>query len=159
RGKGAELRPGCSIGVALGQLEIPPVGANSVRTVDAAASARKGRSQQHVALGRVALSVRNSHQIRPHLPGSVTGQSWSRLPWAVPCEGMCGEQSRRQRTIATSRSEATTTETNPKKRRRQVRRVRCDQRTGRARDVRPALPKRENPEGCRFRLTNSFRNG
>ena len=104
-GRGAKLRPGCSIGVALWQLEIPPVWANSVRTVDAAASASSGRGQQHVALGGVALTVRNSHQIRPHLPGSVTGLSCSRLSWAVPCEGMCWEQSRRKRTIATSRSD------------------------------------------------------
>ena len=62
-----------------GQLESPPVWANSSRTVDAAASARKGRGQQHVALDGVALTVRNSHQIRPHLPASVTGQSCSRL--------------------------------------------------------------------------------
>ena len=60
-----KLRPGCSIGVALWQLEIPPVWANSSRTVDAAASARSGRGQQHVALDGVALTVRNSHQIRP----------------------------------------------------------------------------------------------
>ena len=64
--KGAKIRPGCSIGVALGQLEIPPVGANSVRAMEAA-SASSGRGQQHVAWGGVALTVRNSHQIRPHL--------------------------------------------------------------------------------------------
>ena len=63
-----ELRPGCSIGVAVWQLEIPPVGANSSRTVDAAVWASNGRGQQHVALDGVALTVRNSHQIRPHLP-------------------------------------------------------------------------------------------
>ena len=73
-----QLRPGCSIEVALWQLEIPAVGANSVRTVDAAAWASNGRGQQHVALVGVALTERNSHQIRPHLPGTVTGQSCSR---------------------------------------------------------------------------------
>jgi len=73
------FRPGCSIEVALRQLEIPPVWANSSRTVDAAAWARKGRGQQHVALDGVALTVRNSHQIRPHLPGSIIGQSCSRF--------------------------------------------------------------------------------
>jgi hypothetical protein len=62
------LRPGRSIGVARGQLEIPLVGANSVRTVNAAAWVSNGRGQQHVALVGVALAVRNSHQIRPHLP-------------------------------------------------------------------------------------------
>jgi hypothetical protein len=43
------------------QLEIPPVWANSSRTVDAAALARNGRSRQHDALDGVALTVRNSH--------------------------------------------------------------------------------------------------
>src|ERR1041384_6894393 len=48
------IQPGCSIGVALWQLEIPPVRANSWRTVDAAVSASNGGGQQHVALDRVA---------------------------------------------------------------------------------------------------------
>src|SRR5215831_1843491 len=33
---------------------------------------------QHVAVYGVALAVRNSHQIRPHRPGSVSGPSYSR---------------------------------------------------------------------------------
>src|SRR5262245_27786396 len=65
-------------GVGLGQLEIPPVWGNSRRTVEAAAWASNGRGQQHVAVEGVALTVRNSQQIRPHLPPSVTGQSCSR---------------------------------------------------------------------------------
>ena len=100
-----KLRPGCSIEVALWQLEIPAVGANSVRTVDAAAWASNGRGQRHVALGGVALTARNSHQIRPHRPGSMTRPSCSRVSWAVACEGMSWEQSRRTRTMATSRSD------------------------------------------------------
>jgi hypothetical protein len=104
-GRGSTLRPGCSIGVALGQLEIPPVGANSVRSLDAAAWASNGRGQQHVAVYGVARTARNSHQIRPHRPGSVTGRSCSRVSWAVPCEGMSWEQSRQTRTIAASRSD------------------------------------------------------
>ena len=100
-----KLRPGCSIEVALWQLEIPPVWANSFRTVDAVAWASNGRGQQHVALGGVALTARNSHQIRPHRPGSMTRPSCSRVSWAVACEGMSWEQSRRQRTIASSRSD------------------------------------------------------
>src|SRR5262249_52340723 len=55
-GRGAKLRPGCSIGVALRRLKIPPVGANSSRTVDAAVGVSKGRGQQHVARGGVALA-------------------------------------------------------------------------------------------------------
>src|SRR5262245_13045473 len=54
-GREAELRPGCSIGVALWQLAIPPVWANSRRTLDAAVWASSGRGQRHVALDGVAL--------------------------------------------------------------------------------------------------------
>src|SRR5262249_34203669 len=43
--RGATLRPGCSIGVAWRQLEIPPVGANSSRTLDAAAFVSDGGSR------------------------------------------------------------------------------------------------------------------
>jgi transposase len=66
-------------GVAPGQLEIPAVGATSSRTVAAAAWASQGRGRQHVAVEGVALTVRNSHQIRPHLPGAVPGQSCARF--------------------------------------------------------------------------------
>src|SRR5262249_50972323 len=72
---------------------------------------------------------------------------------------MCWEQSPLKRTIATSRSEATTTETEPENEttgRTQDDRV---QRTNRGGNLRLALPLRSNPEGNRFRLTNSFRNG
>src|SRR5262245_354559 len=88
-----------------GNLRSLPFGPTRGRTVDAAASVSNGRGQQHDALDGVALTVRNSHQIRPHLPWSNTGQSCSRLSRAAPCEGMCWEQSRRQRTIATSRGD------------------------------------------------------
>jgi hypothetical protein len=103
--EGTEGRSGCSIRVASWQLEIPPVWAYSRCDLDAAAWASNGPGQQHDALGGVALTVRNSHQIRPHRPGSVAWPSCPRSSWAVPCEGMCWEQSRRTRTIATSRSD------------------------------------------------------
>jgi hypothetical protein len=54
---------GCSIRVAFGQLEIPPLVANSNVSLDAVASASR-----HELLNGVALVVRNSHQIHMHLP-------------------------------------------------------------------------------------------
>jgi len=75
--------------------------------------AARAQARRHGALDGVALTARNSHQISPHLPGAFSGRNCPRPSWAVACEGMCWEQSRLQRTIATSRSEATTTETNP----------------------------------------------
>src|SRR5215813_8244902 len=41
-------------------------------------SSAMGEAGQHVAVYGVALAVRNSHQIRPHRPGSVSGPSYSR---------------------------------------------------------------------------------
>src|SRR5215472_7992986 len=72
---------------------------------------------------------------------------------------MCWEQSRQKRTMATSRSEATTTESSPEKCQRQRPALHCDRWTNKNRRPRQALPLRKNPEGNRFRLTNSFRKG
>src|SRR5262249_27870551 len=76
--RGAQLRPGCSIGVAVRQLEIPPVGPTRVGPWMRRLSSAMGEAGQHVAVYGVALTARNSHQIRPHRPGSVTGPSCSR---------------------------------------------------------------------------------
>ena len=43
------------------------------------------------------------------LLSSIPASAWG----ALPCEGMCWEQSRQKRTMAASRREATTTETEP----------------------------------------------
>src|SRR5215468_3467973 len=64
-----------------------------------------------------------------------------------------------KRTIATSRGEATTTDSEPTTRRREESRNPRAQRTPGKRGLRPALPLRSHPEGSRFRLTSSFRNG
>jgi hypothetical protein len=100
---------GGSIGVAFGQLELPPVGANSSWDRDAVAWASDGRGQPHDALDGGARTARNSPEINPPLPCAMSRQSYARLACVVPCEGRWGEQSRRQRTIAASRSGATTT--------------------------------------------------
>src|SRR5262245_11292257 len=72
---------------------------------------------------------------------------------------MCWEQSPQKRTIATSRSEATTTEPEPQNET-VVRRQESPPPTDPGKpDIRPALPLRSHPEGNRFRLTSSFRNG
>src|SRR5262249_2711686 len=72
---------------------------------------------------------------------------------------MCWEQSRQKRTMATSRSEATTTESSPEKCQRQRPALHGDRWTNKNRRPRPALPLRKNQEGNRFRLTNSFGKG
>jgi hypothetical protein len=72
---------------------------------------------------------------------------------------MCWEQSRLKRTMATSRSEATTTLTNPDHLTARTRRIHCDRRTRRRPDYRPALSLRTTPEENCFPLTLSFRNG
>jgi hypothetical protein len=100
---------GGSIGVAFGQLELPPVGANSSWDRDAVAWASDGRGQPPDALDGGARTARNSPEINPPLPCAMSRQSYARLACVVPCEGRWGEQSRRQRTIAASRSGATTT--------------------------------------------------
>ncbi len=62
-----------------------------------------GSASQHDAPDGVARTVRNSHLDKS--ASAKTGQSCSRNPCAVPREGMCWEQSRLKRTIATSRSD------------------------------------------------------
>src|SRR5262245_39343433 len=143
------------MGVADWQLEIPPVWANSSRTVDAAASAIVGRGQPHVALDGAALTVRNSHQIRRHLPRSVTGQSRSRLSGAAPCEGMCWEQSRQKRTIATSRSDDNRDESRTSDNDRNAGFI-ATNKPEKDEDVRPALSVRSHPEENRFPLDKLF---
>jgi hypothetical protein len=106
-----KIRPGCSIGVAVRQLEIPPVWANSSRTVDAAVWASNGRGQQHVALDGVALTVRNSHQIRPHLPAPLAGRAAHNHRERYLAKECVGSNR-----VGKERSQlpvATTTETNP----------------------------------------------
>src|SRR5262249_54989139 len=74
-------------------------------------------------------------------------------------EGMCWEQSPQKRTIATSRSEATTTEPEPQNET-VVRTQESPPPTNPGKpDIRPALPLRSHPQGNRFHLTSSFRNG
>src|SRR5262249_8496818 len=64
-----------------------------------------------------------------------------------------------KRTIATSRSEATTTEPEPQNET-VVRTQESPPPTNPGKpDIRPALPLRSHPDGNRFRLTSSFRNG
>src|SRR5262245_30000830 len=62
------IRPGCSIRVASPQLEIPPVGANSNVTVDAAASARNGRGP---AARRVEWSGPDGEEFAPDKSASA----------------------------------------------------------------------------------------
>src|SRR5262249_57596401 len=72
---------------------------------------------------------------------------------------MCWEQSPQKRTMATSRSEATTTEPEPQNET-VVRTQESPPPTNPEKpDIRPALPLRSQPDRNRFRLTSSFRNG
>ena len=92
------------------QLEIPPVWANSRSDLDAAAWTSHGRGQQHDALDGVALTVRNSHQINPHLPCAMPGRAAPDYRGQYLAKECVGSNRVLTRTIATSRSEATTTE-------------------------------------------------
>jgi len=119
----------------------------------------RAQARRHVALDGVALTARNSHQIRPHLPGPFPGRAahGSRGRYlAKECVGSNRACKERLQLPAAKRRQPRRI---PKKRRRRVRRIHCGQRTGRTRGLRPALPLRKNPEGSRFPLTNSFRNG
>jgi hypothetical protein len=72
---------------------------------------------------------------------------------------MCWEQSRPKRTIATSRSEATTTEPQPENETTDRTQETLDPTAHLNVNLRPALAVRSHPKENRFRLTNSFRNG
>jgi hypothetical protein len=77
----------------------------------AAASASDGRGQQHVALDGVALAVRNSHQIRPHLPGPLPGRTARGLRERCSAKECVGSNRARQERLQLPA--ATTTETMP----------------------------------------------
>src|SRR5215831_2392817 len=61
-----------------GNLRSLPLGPTRVGPWMRRLSPAMGEAGQHVALYGVALTARNSHQIRPHRPGSVSGPSCSR---------------------------------------------------------------------------------
>ncbi len=104
-GRRSQDLAGCSIPVALSQLEIPPVGANSMRSLDAAAWASNGRGQQHDAVYGVALAARNSHQINPHLPWPLPGRAAHEYRERYLAKECVGSNRLLTRTIATSRGD------------------------------------------------------
>src|SRR5262245_1117394 len=127
--------------------------------LDATARARKGPCQQHDALVGVARTARDSHETNPRPPGPRPRRICSRLSWAAPREGMCWEQSPRKERWQLPVAKRRQPRWSPTPRRRQERRNPRARRTPGERDVRPALPLRSHPEGSRFRLTSSSRNG
>jgi hypothetical protein len=72
--------------------------------VDAAAWASNGRGQQHVAVYGVALTVRNSHQINPHLT-DYKAELLAAIASSNIAKECVGSNRQLKRTIATSRSD------------------------------------------------------
>ena len=151
-----QLRPGCSIGVVLWQLEIPPVGANSMRTVDAAASARL-----RPAARRFGWSGPYGEEFAPDTSASA------RIPDRVELLAIRGSGSLRRNELGAIASEKNDCNfpwrrqprRMPRTRQRQERRKHPDQRTSKTGGVHLALSVRTNPEENCFPLTYSFRNG
>jgi hypothetical protein len=148
---------GCSIEVALGRLEIPPVWANSRRTVDAPASARNGGSQAARCFG---WSGPYGEEFAPDKSASATTN--------IPGRAAHGERERYlakecvgSNRIGKERSQlpaATTTETKPEERTNSNNAgFNTTNKPQKTRRPGQALPLRTNPEGNRFCLTNSFR--
>ena len=100
----AKIRPVVRSGLPC-NLRSLPSGPTRGRTVDAAL-------RQEIAKPAARCSVWSGPYGEEFAPDKYASaamrQSCSRLSRAVPCEGMCWEQSPLKRTIATSRSEATT---------------------------------------------------
>jgi hypothetical protein len=138
-----------------GKLEIPPVWVNSNGTVDA--GLRPAEARPHDALNGVALTVRNSHQINPHLPLRGRAAHGYRERYLAK-EWFGSNRLSKERLQLPA---ATTTETNPGSIAATTRFIRTNK-TGTA--TRRQLTRgryrcAKNPEGDRFRLTDSFRNG
>ena len=139
------------------QLEIPPVGANSSRSLDAAAFVSDGGSRP---ARRCVWSGPSGEEFAPDTSASarvVTGRAahGSRERYlAKECVGSNRVSKERLQLPV-----ATTTETKPEKGQRQERGIDRDQQTQKGREPRSALPLRSRSEENRFRLTNSFRNG
>ena len=133
-----------------GQLEIPPAWANSYVTVDAALSTSNDRGRQYDALNGVALSVRNSQLDKPasvHVAELLTvmasGASRRNVSGAIAWK----------RSIATSRSDDNRAES------KQAITAAAHDDSKNSRQPPQALPLRNDLDGNRSRLTDSFRNG
>src|SRR5262245_13639869 len=116
-------------------------------------------ARRHVALDGVAHAARNSHQTSPHLPGPRAGRAARDNRERHLAKGCVGSDRVLTRTIATSRSEATTTETDGQEATTRAAQDSPRPTKQRKTDLRPALRLRANPEKTVSPLTYSFRNG
>jgi hypothetical protein len=158
--KGGRRSPdsaGCSIPVASWQLEIPPVRANSMRTVDASARASPGPSSAARCCGwsgpcgeEFAPDKSASAGIElAELLAVIVSSTWRRNVLGAiafdknDCNFPWRRQPRRIRKVTKYLSVPTN----------------CVQPPTRSRRQGQALPLRKSPEENRFRLTSPFRNG